>query len=187
MSFLAAIWQIPEGFATLVAGLVVIIAAGIAWWSVQRQIRATQEIEAAKVRLDLYNRRFQIFVSIFDFYEALIGWEGTPEQREAQARFFRAYQELGFLFSKESGIEDILEKLHKESATRAPPSPPNRGAVHVAAAATSSTSAGSRPKMPSDDDPLFPLPGSIVLIVRVLEAPQPSSARRPDHLSFTVQ
>ena len=54
-------------------------------------------------------------------------------------------------------------------------------------AATSSTSAGSRPKMPSDHDPLFPLPGSIVLIVRVLEAPQPSSARRPDHLSFTVQ
>ena len=28
---------------------------------------------------------------------------------------------------------------------------------------------------------------TLVLIVRVLEAPQPSSARRPDHLSFTVQ
>ena len=78
-------------------------------------------------------------------------------------------------------------QLLRRSPTRAPPSPPNRGAVHVAAAATSSTSAGSRPKMPSDHDPLFPLPGSIVLIVRVLEAPQPSSARRPDHLSFTVQ
>ena len=78
-------------------------------------------------------------------------------------------------------------QLLRRSPTRAPPSPPNRGAVHVAAAATSSTSAGSRPKMPSDHDPLFPLPGSIVLIVRVLAAPQPSSARRPDHLSFTVQ
>ena len=78
-------------------------------------------------------------------------------------------------------------QLLRRSPTTAPPSPPNRGAVHVAAAATSSTSAGSRPKMPSDHDPLFPLPGSIVLIVRVLEAPQPSSARRPDHLSFTVQ
>ena len=80
---LSAIWNIPAGFATLVAGLFVIMAAGIAWWGVQRQIRATQEIEATKARLDLYNRRFEIFVSIFDFYEALIGWKGTPEQRAA--------------------------------------------------------------------------------------------------------
>ena len=70
-------------------------------------------------------------------------------------------------------------QLLRRSPTRAPPSPPNRGAVHVAAAATSSTSAGSRPKMPSDHDPLFPLPGSIVLIVRVLEAPQPSRPADP--------
>jgi hypothetical protein len=112
---LSSIWHIPEGFATLVGALFIIFAAGIAWWSVQRQIRATREIEATKVRLDLYNRRFEIFVSIFDFYEALIGWKGTPEQRAAQTRFFRAYQESGFLFSKESGIEETLKRLHEAS------------------------------------------------------------------------
>ena len=74
-----------------------------------------------------------------------------------------------------------------KSLTKAPQSPPHRGAVQLAVEATSSTSAGSRPKMPSDHDTLLPLPGSIVLIVRVLEAPQPSSARRPDHLSSRVQ
>jgi hypothetical protein len=112
---LQTILQIPPGFATLVAGLFVLIAAGLAWWSVQRQIHSAREMEAAKLRLDLYNRRFQIFVSIFDFYEALIGWKGTPEQLAARTRFFRAYQESGFLFSKESGIEDTLGRLHTES------------------------------------------------------------------------
>jgi hypothetical protein len=121
------IWHIPEGFATLIGGFFVLVAAAIAWLSVQRQVssaqkifqqqmRSTQEIETNKLRLDLYNRRFQIFVSIFDFYEALIGWKGTPDERAAQTRFFRAYQESGFLFSKQSGIEDTLESLHKKSA-----------------------------------------------------------------------
>jgi hypothetical protein len=124
---LHSLWHIPDGFATLVAGFFVIVAAGIAWLSVQRQISSAhadvrrqissaQTIEATKLRLDLYNRRFQIFVSIFDFYEALLGWKGTPEQRAAQTRFFRAYQESEFLFSKESGIEDTLKRLHEESA-----------------------------------------------------------------------
>ena len=112
---LCSIWNIPEGFATLVAGVLVIVAAGIAWQGVQRQISSAQKIEATKLRLDLYNRRFQIFDSIFDFYEALLGWKDTPEQRAAQTRFFRAYQESGFLFSNESGIEDMLKRLHEES------------------------------------------------------------------------
>jgi hypothetical protein len=104
---LCSILNVPEGFATLVAGTFVVIAAGIAWQAVQRQIRAAHDdvqrqissaehIETTKLRLDLYNRRFQIFVSIFDFYEALIGWTGTPEQRAAQTRFFRATRSPGF-------------------------------------------------------------------------------------------
>jgi predicted enzyme related to lactoylglutathione lyase len=124
---LCSILDIPEGFATLVAGTFVVIAAGIAWRSAQQQIRAShddvqrqissvQKIETTKLRMELYNRRFQIFVSIFDFYEALLGWTGTPEQRAAQTRFFRAYQESGFLFGKESGIEDTLKRVHEESA-----------------------------------------------------------------------
>jgi hypothetical protein len=122
---LCTIWHIPEGFATLVAGVFVIVAAAIAWWSVQGQIRATREIEATKVRLDLYNRRYQIFDSIFDFYNALIGWTGTPEQRTAQTRFFRASQEAVFLFKPESGIAETLKSCMRNPIRgRGPPARP---------------------------------------------------------------
>ncbi len=109
-----SLWNIPEGFATLVAGIFAIVAAIIAWLAVQRQIRAAQAIEATKLRLDLYNRRFQIFESIFDFYDALHSWKGTPEQKAAHTKFFRAYQESGFLFNAE--VEDVLRRLDVESA-----------------------------------------------------------------------
>jgi hypothetical protein len=36
MKLMSIVWHIPEGFATLVAGLFVMVAAAIAWWSVQR-------------------------------------------------------------------------------------------------------------------------------------------------------
>jgi hypothetical protein len=65
---------------------------------------------------------------------------------------------------------------------KAPQPPSSRGAVHVALEAASSTSAGSPPKMPSDHDPLLPLPGSIVILARVLQTPQPPSDPRPDQL-----
>jgi hypothetical protein len=73
-----------------------------------------KNIAREKLRLDLYDRRFRIFTSIFDFYEVMISWEGTPQQKEARDRFFRAYQESGFLFTKESGIEALLKMLNDE-------------------------------------------------------------------------
>ena len=68
------------------------------------------------IRLDLYNRRFEIFSSIFNFHEALVSWKGTPEQIAARARFFRAYQEAGFLFQKGSGIEELFNELNQGGA-----------------------------------------------------------------------
>jgi len=71
-------------------------------------------LQNEKLRLDLYDRRFEIFSSIFDFYDAMSSWKGTPEQKEARKRFFRAYQESGFLFTKKSGIEALLKMLNDE-------------------------------------------------------------------------
>ena len=113
---LCSLWNIPEGLATLVAGTFAIVAAIIAWCAVQRQIRATQRIEATKVRLDLYNRRFQIFTSILDFYQALVQWKGTPDQRTVQLNFLRAYQESGFLFANPE-IQEILNGLYEHSGS----------------------------------------------------------------------
>lgn len=63
-------------------------------------------------------------------------------------------------------------RAFSKSLTETPQPPSNRGAVHVAAEATSSTSASSRPKTPSDHDPLLPLPASIVLIACAREVPR---------------
>ena len=76
----------------------------------------TLALQNEKFRLELYDRRFEIFDSIFPFYDAMVSWKGTPEQREARTRFFRAYHESEFLFSEESGIPALLKKLNDDAA-----------------------------------------------------------------------
>jgi hypothetical protein len=100
--------------ATIIAAIgAVCVTAYFAWH--QKNIAKEQaDIARNKLCLDLYDRRFEIFSSIFDFYDAMISWKGTPEQQEARKRFFRAYQESCFLFTKESGIEALLKMLNDE-------------------------------------------------------------------------
>ena len=69
-----------------------------------------------RFELDLYNRRFQIFTSILDFYQALVQWKGTPDQRTVQLNFLRAYQESGFLFANPE-IQEILNGLYEHSGS----------------------------------------------------------------------
>ncbi|WP_145731675.1 hypothetical protein [Nitrospirillum pindoramense] len=68
-------------------------------------------ISSEKLRLDLYERRFSIFVSIFDLYEIVIGWSNSPDQHLVRAKFLRAHQEAFFLFPKKSGIYEILTDI----------------------------------------------------------------------------
>jgi hypothetical protein len=97
--------------ATIIAAVAAVsVTAYFAWH--QKKIAEDQaHIARDKLRHDLYDRRFEIFSSIFDFYDAMISWKGTPEQNEARQRFFRAY-----LFTKESGIQALLKTLNDESA-----------------------------------------------------------------------
>jgi hypothetical protein len=96
-----------QPIATILAAVAAVSVTGYFAWH-------QKNIAREKLRLDLYDRRFRIFTSIFDFYEVMISWEGTPQQKEARDRFFRAYQESGFLFTKESGIEALLKMLNDE-------------------------------------------------------------------------
>jgi hypothetical protein len=51
LDYLASkIWCVPPGFATLIAGSFVIVAAIIAWRGVQRQIGSQREIESDRER-----------------------------------------------------------------------------------------------------------------------------------------
>lgn len=101
-------------FAVLASSFAVYVS--VLTFRLSRQMARWQEsVAREKLRLDLYNRRFEIFSSIFDFYEAMISWQGTPAQIVARTRFFRAYQESGFLFRKESGIEELLKRLNDDA------------------------------------------------------------------------
>jgi hypothetical protein len=82
----------------------------------QRRIAAEQaHVAKEKLRYDLFDRRLEIFSSIFAMYHAIIGWEGTPEQIAAKEKFFKAYQESGFLFKEQSGIQTLLGELNADA------------------------------------------------------------------------
>jgi len=103
-----------QPIATSFAAIVVVCVTGYFAWHQREIAREQARIAKEKLRLDLYDRRFEIFTSIFDFYDAMIAWNGTPEQQNVRKRFFRAYQESCFLFTKESGIEALLKMLNDE-------------------------------------------------------------------------
>jgi hypothetical protein len=104
-----AMYQVLKDFAGPVA---TIIAALAAVYVTAHFARKQAWLAREKLRYDLFDRRLQIFSSIFDFYNAMIAWSGTPEQIAARERFFRAYQESRFLFKRESGIEALLKDLN---------------------------------------------------------------------------
>ncbi|MDI1344808.1 MAG: hypothetical protein PSV22_11995 [Pseudolabrys sp.] len=93
-----------------------IIAAGAAVYVTQHFARVQAQLASEKLRYDLFDRRLKIFESIFEFYKAMIGWAGTPEQNIARDRFFASYQESAFLFDKDSGIEALMKELNDKGA-----------------------------------------------------------------------
>ncbi len=90
--------------------------AGGVWWT-----------NREKLRLDLYNRRFEVYSRTLDFYHALLEWKPTeqeksetslrdsPELRTAQRAFIKASREARFLFDAVSGIQNQLEQMHNDS------------------------------------------------------------------------
>jgi hypothetical protein len=86
---------------------VAIIVALIAY----QQWRTAQE----RLRLDLYNRRFEIYSKVLDFYQELLIWQGRPEQVALQIPFIKAFRESRFLFPKKSGVYNLLEEFHKNA------------------------------------------------------------------------
>ena len=90
--------------------------AGAAWWTSRE-----------KLRLDLYNRRFETYSRTLDFYYALSDWTPTElekastslqdsrELSKTQRAFIKASREAQFLFDDGSGIHQLLEQMHKDT------------------------------------------------------------------------
>jgi hypothetical protein len=102
--------------ATVIAAFAAVSVTAYFAWHQKEIARAQAHIAREKLRYDLFDRRIAIYSSIFDFCEAMISWNGTPEQIAARTKFFRAYQESKFLFKKDSGIENLLKELNDKGA-----------------------------------------------------------------------
>jgi hypothetical protein len=70
-----------------------------------------------KVRLDLYNRRFDVYTRAIDFMLDLLGWTYvTLEDRRAKHNaFMRAVRESRFLFVDDPRIWALLEEFNLRS------------------------------------------------------------------------
>ncbi len=100
--------------ATIVAAVVAVVVTGT--FAKKQTDIAREQARTAKEKLrhDLFERRWRVFETALDLYYAMISWADvpTPEQVKAKDAFFRAYQQSGFLFSKESGVEDLMKDLN---------------------------------------------------------------------------
>jgi hypothetical protein len=68
------------------------------------------KIASAKVRLDLYNKRFNVYLSALEYYQAM--WKQTDDDlKQKGAEFIKCYRESLFLFSTKDGVYETLTKI----------------------------------------------------------------------------
>jgi len=73
------------------------------------------KIASAKTRLDLYNKRFNVYATALDYYKAAWGDSEQPVKIVA-ANFIKAYRESQFLFKASDGVYDTLTKIKDAGA-----------------------------------------------------------------------
>ncbi|MFJ4352747.1 hypothetical protein ACIPZ5_17810 [Pseudomonas sp. NPDC089428] len=89
---------------SLVGGVVGIIALSVAY--------AQMRIASAKTKLDLYNKRFSVYLAALEFKRCA----GTMTRDGIQEKFeklVQAYRESLFLFDAKDGIRETMEKIQK--------------------------------------------------------------------------
>jgi hypothetical protein len=74
-------------------------------------------VASERFRLDLYNKRFDIYMRTVRFYQSLLKSRDTADEDFSGLRrdFIIAARESRFLFSPESGIHDLLSQLNSDS------------------------------------------------------------------------
>ena len=68
-----------------------------------------------KLRLDLYNRRFDLYLRVLALQDVLAGWTGSDREQAVLADFKRAHREARFLFPPESGVAEAFEQFSNAS------------------------------------------------------------------------
>lgn len=96
----------------IVTTLISLAAFAVAWFSLI--------INEEKFRLDLYNKRFDIYLRTVKFYQALMRLQESKEAGifdALQVGFIIATRESKFLFAPNSGVYDLLSRLNTASFT----------------------------------------------------------------------
>lgn len=73
------------------------------------------KIASARNRLDLYNKRFNIYLCALDYYQAVWGKSEKPIEFH-QLAFIRCYRESRFLFKQKDGIYETLTAIKDSGA-----------------------------------------------------------------------
>ena len=71
-------------------------------------------IASAKIRLDLYNKRFAVYVTALEYFQVV--WDKRDGLKEKSADFIIAYRESRFLFSAKDGIYDTLTRIKDDAS-----------------------------------------------------------------------
>ncbi|QSA96551.1 hypothetical protein [Methylococcus sp. EFPC2] len=74
------------------------------------------KISSAKTRLDLHNKRFSIYLTALEYYQAT-SHESTDKILEKSINFTKSYRESRFLFDPEDGVYETLGKIQQNGST----------------------------------------------------------------------
>lgn len=87
---------------SIVGGVVGLIALTVAW--------SQMKIASAKVKLDLYSKRFNVYLATLEYYQSTYGKiEGA--MRAKSVEFVKCYRESQFLFDKDDRIFETLNRI----------------------------------------------------------------------------
>lgn len=95
--------------------LIVSIAAVLVSIATFSVAYSQMKIASAKIRLDLYNKRFAVYVSALDYYHST-WYESQDKIKERGNQFVKFYRESQFLFESGDGVYDTLKKIMQNGA-----------------------------------------------------------------------
>lgn len=95
--------------------LVVSIAAVLVSIATFSVAYSQMKIASAKIKLDLYNKRFNVYLSALDYCQAT--WNEPHEKiKERGNQFTKSYRESQFLFETSDGVYETLGKIQQNGS-----------------------------------------------------------------------
>jgi hypothetical protein len=87
---------------SVVGGLVGLIALTVAW--------SQMRIASAKTKLDLYNKRFNVYMAALEFFQCAGSGDGVKEKFD---KLTQAHRESRFLFDVKDGVYETIGRIQK--------------------------------------------------------------------------